>query len=715
MIKIFLKLIAICFLFMTVNTFAGELDKGIAAYDQGHYKTAKRHFLKIGDKWFKDGDKQAQYYLGLIYEAGKGVPKNRSTAIYWYKKSAKQDYNPAQFKLGWLYYSFKYEGRYKDALYWFKQSAENNNANAQYMLGSMYEQGIGTSKNQKVAEKWYLKAASSGDTQALYQMATFYKTGENAIKWYKKASRKGHLASQLKLAFLYEHGLGVKQNYQNALYWYFKAATKGDPNGQYSVGYLIAAKRAKNITGKRSEYWFKQANKKSVNHENRLRYYESKERLATVKRYYQLRLAFIEDQLDNKNTALRWYIKVAEQGDMFAQMKVASIYEEGVGVSKNLKLSAKYYYKVAQVGRSLARKRLTLIAKDNQKQAQYYLGKLYLHGGKYVKKNNKAAFYWFSKSANLNLAIAQTELGLMYIKGKGTRKSGKKASYWFYRAAYQGNTEANHWLVVYSNNGNKYAQLNLGKLYKEKKLGNKNSYRLAKKWLEQSAKQGEVEAMLLLAEMLAPKKSAVIWYVKAAEQGDQKAIAWLIDQGERGNSVVYYQLAILYESGRGVDKNKKKAFNYFMRAAEVGIAEAEFKVGYYFENGIAMQGDLDDARDWYLKAAIQNNGPAKYRLGYLYELGHFGKADFKKAYRWYFSAAKDGDINAQFALAALYYGDRGEVNLQKAYMWAFIAKNNGFKTNGALKIIKSEMSEFEINRSNKKAGICLKSHYEKCD
>lgn len=43
-----------------------------------------------------------QYKLGLIYLEGKYLKKNRKKAIFWIKKAAEQDYEPAQRKLAKL-------------------------------------------------------------------------------------------------------------------------------------------------------------------------------------------------------------------------------------------------------------------------------------------------------------------------------------------------------------------------------------------------------------------------------------------------------------------------------------------------------------------------------------------------------------------------------------------------------------------------------------
>ncbi len=47
-----------------------------------------------------------------------------------------------------------------------------------------------------------------------------------ALPYLKKLAEEGNQASMYRLAYLYEHGLGVSQNYEKAMYWYKKAAKK---------------------------------------------------------------------------------------------------------------------------------------------------------------------------------------------------------------------------------------------------------------------------------------------------------------------------------------------------------------------------------------------------------------------------------------------------------------------------------------------------------
>ena len=43
----------------------------------------------------EQGDQKAQYYLGEMYQDGKGVKKNGNKALEWWEKSARQGYSPA--------------------------------------------------------------------------------------------------------------------------------------------------------------------------------------------------------------------------------------------------------------------------------------------------------------------------------------------------------------------------------------------------------------------------------------------------------------------------------------------------------------------------------------------------------------------------------------------------------------------------------------------
>ena len=148
----------------------------------------------------KRGDRNAQFELGEKYYTGKGVSKNYSEAVKWYRKSAEQ-----------------------------------GNASAQNNLGYCYGIGRGVSQNYQEAVRWYRKAADQGDETAQSKLGNYYYYGsgvlqdyQEAVKWYRKSAEQGNVSAQNNLGYCYYHGLGVSQNYQEAVKWYRKSAEQGN-------------------------------------------------------------------------------------------------------------------------------------------------------------------------------------------------------------------------------------------------------------------------------------------------------------------------------------------------------------------------------------------------------------------------------------------------------------------------------------------------------
>ena len=66
------------------------------------------------------GNVDAQYNLGVMYEKGEGVRQDYRKAIEWYEKSANQGYAAAQYNLGLMYYQGKgVRQDYHKAKWWF--------------------------------------------------------------------------------------------------------------------------------------------------------------------------------------------------------------------------------------------------------------------------------------------------------------------------------------------------------------------------------------------------------------------------------------------------------------------------------------------------------------------------------------------------------------------------------------------------------------------
>jgi hypothetical protein len=94
------------------------------SFDRANYATA----LKIWLPEAKQGDPQAQTYVGEIFEKGLGTEADYQAAATWYLKAAEQGYSPAQIN-----------------------------------LGQLYEQGLGVKHDMRAALNWYRRASGLED------------------------------------------------------------------------------------------------------------------------------------------------------------------------------------------------------------------------------------------------------------------------------------------------------------------------------------------------------------------------------------------------------------------------------------------------------------------------------------------------------------------------------------------------------------------------
>lgn len=61
-----------------------------------------------------------------------------------------------------------------------------------------------------------------------------------AHHFYNLAATQGHIGAQFRLGFLYERGLGVKQNFATAARFYHQAAHRNHPVAQHNLAILFA-------------------------------------------------------------------------------------------------------------------------------------------------------------------------------------------------------------------------------------------------------------------------------------------------------------------------------------------------------------------------------------------------------------------------------------------------------------------------------------------
>ena len=103
----------------------------------------------------EQGDVDAQFTLGVMYDRGEGVPQDDTEAVRWYRLAADQGLVTAQYNLGVMYATG--EGvpeNDAEAVRWYRLAADQGYTNAQLSLGLMYANGEGVARDLAEAVKW---------------------------------------------------------------------------------------------------------------------------------------------------------------------------------------------------------------------------------------------------------------------------------------------------------------------------------------------------------------------------------------------------------------------------------------------------------------------------------------------------------------------------------------------------------------------------------
>jgi TPR repeat protein len=116
----------------------------------------------------QQGNANAQYNMGVLYDDGYGVARDYATAMQWYKKAAAQHYAKAEHNLGMMYADGHGVAKNMDkAAYWFKRAANDGEPASENNLAVMYARGQGVPQNISKAALWAARAARAGNASAI--------------------------------------------------------------------------------------------------------------------------------------------------------------------------------------------------------------------------------------------------------------------------------------------------------------------------------------------------------------------------------------------------------------------------------------------------------------------------------------------------------------------------------------------------------------------
>lgn len=232
--------------------------------------------------------------------------------------------------------------------------------------------------------------------------------------------------------------------------------------------------------------------------------------------------------------------------------------------------------------------RMTRMAEEGDVDACLTLGYMYLYGENGVESNPQKAFKYYSMAASQEDKIAINNLGSLYFSGIGVEKNTLKAAQMFNKAAKLGNHEAAlNLAVIYlgtpsansakdsivpllqqaANGGNVIAKYILGYSYYRGFLLPKDDYKSFE--LLQAAATEFDEAQYQLA----------MRYMKAegTPRNYGNAVKYLKQSAHQGNTDAMLAIANILAAGTSYQKNEYEAYIWFNIASAYQIKEAAEK------------------------------------------------------------------------------------------------------------------------------------------
>ncbi|KAI9494723.1 hypothetical protein BDB00DRAFT_938052 [Zychaea mexicana] len=397
--------------------------------------------------------------------------------------------------------------------------------------------------------------------------------------------------------------------------------------------------------------------------------------------------------MEDDASALAWFESSAKNGNKYGQYISGVYYEQGIGVEKNVETAKTYFLASANQDFSDAQAALGILLVDQQQ--------LYDEG--------KA---WLERAAQLDNARGLLKLGIMYENGQGVPCSPEQAMNYYKTAAITADDARAQYLV--------------GLNYRLGTMGLPQDFKEAGRYLARSARAGFAPAQRIIGLMLAQgltgrkdEKSALIWFRRAACQGDVRALCLVGSCHETGTGGVQANLDLAMDHYRKAVRipgpfqsaaqlvlaqlllrmdRQRDAYEWFMRAAShitndlvgdtpaaVAGRKAMLMVARYHLHGWAGVTKDPATAFQMLHTLIEQNpneGGALYWLAACHEEGipNICLPDTAKAFVYYKRAAEAGDTDGEFQIALMLSNGQGvERDRAAAFPWYEKAGRKGHK------------------------------------
>lgn len=206
----------------------------IQVFENKTERHLKNGFLYM-EKALQMGDKNALLSLGEIYLRGISVPKDINKAKEYYQKGIDAKIKEAYGLLAHieLFNSSSIVIDYKRIKELAQTGSKMGDGNSSKIMGYLYHNGLGVKKNERNAEKYYLKAIEEGDlldNLVYWYLGNLYFYGSKRVQNNAKAldnyliAAQYYEASAYEVGIIYEKGYGVDIDLEKAKEYYKKAS-----------------------------------------------------------------------------------------------------------------------------------------------------------------------------------------------------------------------------------------------------------------------------------------------------------------------------------------------------------------------------------------------------------------------------------------------------------------------------------------------------------
>ena len=218
-------------------------DEGMKKQSASQLLAASEYYRRAAEK----GNASAMFCLGKLYWSGKGVPRDRKTAIRYFRRAASEGNVESMVMLGWIYYRGNelVKRNLSESRKYYQLAVDNGDDRSFYWLGVVcYE-----AKDYDAAMDSFKKAARIDPESVSFG-------GKSAGE--QKSIRNGRALAMVRIGCMYRDGQGKEGvDHDKARQWFERAAKLGNPSAMNNLSMMYAVGDGVPKDPALSEDWFR--------------------------------------------------------------------------------------------------------------------------------------------------------------------------------------------------------------------------------------------------------------------------------------------------------------------------------------------------------------------------------------------------------------------------------------------------------------------------